>query len=148
MKLLLDTNALIDFVAPRKPYDEAIRKLCVASLFGDVQLWVSVQSYADAYYVLRKGAGEREVKGALLSTLEMFLPCNLYASELSAALESDWSDLEDYLLVHSMKHVNADWFITRDKTLLADDSIRSITATGLLEMLEEGQGLRYDEVDI
>lgn len=50
MKLFLDTNALIDLVARREPYVSDVGKLCIAAYFGDVQLWASTQSYADAYY--------------------------------------------------------------------------------------------------
>lgn len=56
MKLFLDTNALIDLVARREPYVSDVGKLCIAAYFGDVQLWASTQSYADAYYVLRRAA--------------------------------------------------------------------------------------------
>lgn len=65
MKLFLDTNALIDLVARREPYVSDVGKLCIAAYFGDVQLWASTQSYADAYYVLRRAASESEVKKAL-----------------------------------------------------------------------------------
>ena len=65
MKILLDTNALIDLVAVRGPYVNDIKKLCLAAVFGDLQIWASTQSYADAYYVLRKHAPAEEVKHAL-----------------------------------------------------------------------------------
>lgn len=33
MKILLDTNALIDLVAVRRPYVNDIKKLCIAAVF-------------------------------------------------------------------------------------------------------------------
>ena len=63
--------------------------------FGDLQIWASTQSYADAYYVLRKHAPAEEVKHALLATLDIFMVCGTYAADLRGALESDWSDIED-----------------------------------------------------
>ena len=44
MKILLDTNALIDLVAVRRPYVNDIKKLCIAAVFGDLQIWASTQS--------------------------------------------------------------------------------------------------------
>lgn len=146
MKLLLDTNALIDLVAPREPYASAVRRLCVASSFGDVQLWVSTQSYADAYYVLRKAAPEREVKQALLATLEFFLPCGTQAADLRPALESDWHDLEDYLVAHSTKAVGARFMVTRDSEMASKCPVRALTASEMLEHLETEHGLTYGEV--
>lgn len=146
MKLLLDTNILIDLVAPRPPYDEAVRKLVVASVFGDVQLWASTQSYADAYYVLRKSAPEKAVKQALLSTLEFLSPCGTYAADLAGALESDWSDLEDYLVAHSAKHIRADYLITRDREMAVRSPIGSMDADSFLAFMEKEHGLVYEDV--
>lgn len=146
MKLLIDTNILIDLVAPRPPFDEPARKLVTASFFGDVQLWASAQSYADAYYVLRKSAPEKAVKQALLATLEFFVPCGTYAADLAGALESDWPDLEDYLVAHSAEHIRADYLITRDREMASRSPIPAMDAEGLLALLEKEHGLVYESV--
>lgn len=146
MKILLDTNALIDLVAPRVPFDADIRKLCIASMFDDVQLWVSTQSFADAYYVLCKKANREAVKNALLKTLEFIHPCGTYGTDLRGALESDWSDVEDYLIAYSAKHIPADYLITRDKELLERSPIKAMTAHELLTFLED-QGLVYADIE-
>lgn len=146
MKILLDTNALLDLVAPRPPFDADIRKLCIASVFGDVQLWVSTQSFADAYYILRKNADSAAVKGALLQTLQLVHPCGTYGADLRAALESDWSDVEDFLIASAAKRIPVDYLVTRDEELLARSPVKAITARDLLAQLEE-QGLVYDEVE-
>lgn len=148
MKLLLDTNALIDFLACRKPYVDAIRKLCIGSVFGDLQLWVSTQSFADAFYVLRKSKDEAAVKQAMLASLEFFLPCGTYAADLKPALESDWPDLEDYLVAHSTKHIQAEYLITRDTELIDRSPAPALDAAAFLAYWEETQRLVYDEIDL
>ena len=146
MKLLLDTNILIDLVADRAPYAEDVRKLCIAAVFGDVQLWVSAQSYADAFCVLRKEASKRAVKNALLATLDMLLPCGTYASDLRAALESDWPDVEDYLIAASTKHIGADIIVTRDSEMRQRGPVPTMTAEAVLLKLQDERGLVYDDI--
>ncbi len=148
MKLLLDTNALIDLIACREPYVFDIRKLCIASTFGDVQLWVSTQSFTDAYYVLRKSATEEQVKQALLSVLEFVLPCGTYAADIKAALESEWHDVEDYLIAFSPKHIGADYMITRDADMSSKCPIKAMTAHNFVKYLETEHGLVYDDISI
>lgn len=148
MKLLLDTNVLIDFVAEREPYAADVRKLCIASTFGDVQLWVSTQSYADAYYVLRKFASEGEVKEALLATLEFFIPCGTHAADLRPALESDWPDVEDYMIAYSTKRVGAAFLITRGEEMASKSPVPAYTAGEFLEHLEAEHGLAYEDVKL
>lgn len=145
MKILLDTNALIDLVAVRRPYVNDIKKLCIAAVFGDLQIWASTQSYADAYYVLRKHAPAEEVKHALLATLDIFMVCGTYAADLRGALESDWSDIEDYLIAHASKHIPAKYLITRDKELVEKSPIKALSAQEFLNVLEHEYGLTYDE---
>ena len=47
MRLLLDTNALIDFYSARKPHCDWVNKLFIAQAFGDVELWTSAKSFTD-----------------------------------------------------------------------------------------------------
>ena len=148
MKLLLDTNVLIDLLSPRSPYDSDIRKLCIASSFGDVQLWVSVQSFADAYYVLCRRASREAVKKALLSSLEFFIPCGTYASDLKPALASDWNDIEDYLIAYSSRHIEASYLITRDIELIQKSPIPAMPASEFLGLLERKFGLTYEDIGL
>lgn len=148
MKILLDTNALIDLVAAREPYVNDIKKLCIAAVFGDLQIWVNIQSYADAYYVLRKHASAKEVKGALAATLDIFIPCCTYVNDLREALDSDWADLEDFLIAYSAKHIPAKYLITRDMGMIEKCPIKAMTAQDLLGLLEGEYGLVYDECEI
>lgn len=148
MKLLLDTNVLIDLVAPRHPYDSDIKKLCVASVFGDVQLWMSAQSYTDAYYILRKHSSEDEVKAALLATLEFFNPCSIFAADVEPALRSVWDDVEDYLIAYSSKRMGAHYLITRDEELRESAPVPAMTPAEFLAMMKEEKGLVYDEIDL
>lgn len=148
IKVMLDTNALIDLVAPREPYAADIKKLCVAAAFGDLQIWASTQSYLDAYYVLSKNAPVDEIKHALLSTLDVFMVCGTYAADLRNALESDWKDIEDHMLAHSGKHIPAKYLVTRDEELVEKSPVKAMTAKELLKLLEEEHGVTYDEFDI
>lgn len=146
MKLFLDTNALIDLVAHREPYAADIEKLCIASHFGDVQLWASTQSYADAYYVLSRSAPKEEVRKALAATLEFFLAVGTFAADLKPALESGWEDIEDYLIAHAARRTEAQVFITRDKKLAEKCPVKAMTAAEFLRYWEDEEGLIYDEV--
>lgn len=148
MKIMLDTNVLIDLVAARAPYCSDVRKLCIAAAFDDVQIWVSTQSYADAYCVLCKSASSEEVKRALLATLDMFLVCGTHAADLRPALESCWDDIEDCMIAHSSKRVPVEYFITRDKDLARRSPVPAMTARELLSLLESEYGLEYDDIQI
>lgn len=147
MKLLLDTNILIDLVTKREPFGTDARKLSVAALFKDVQLWVTTQSYTDAQFILGRTYDKDEVWQALLETLELFIPCAVNASDLKPALESEWEEAEDYLIAHAAKRIKADFFITRDAETAAKSPVPAFTTSEFLDHLEREQGFVY-EADI
>ena len=95
--------------------------------------------------ILRKHAPAEEVKHALLATLDIFMVCGTYAADLRGALESDWSDIEDYLIAHASKHIPAKYLITRDKELVGKSPIKAMSAQEFLDVLEHEYGLTYDE---
>lgn len=148
MKLLLDTNVLIDLVANRMPYAAAAQKLCIAAVFDDAQLWASVQSYMDAYFILRKSASEQEVKKALLETLELIKPCSAYASDLAPALSSEWPDIEDHLVANSTKHIDADCFVTRDDYIIKQSPILALNAESAIKMLDKECNTTYESLSV
>ena len=54
MRILLDTNVLIDLYTQREPEGDTAQKLLIMKEFGDAQLWVSAKSFTDVFYVLSK----------------------------------------------------------------------------------------------
>lgn len=147
MKLLIDTNILIDLLTKRAPFYDHAQKLCIASYFGDVELWANVQSYLDASYALRKMTSERALRDAMLGTLEFIHPCGNRAADLREALESDWPDVEDFLIAKGAQNVAADYVVTRDAKGFFDSKIRAISSKDAMELLAS-KGMFYDEVII
>lgn len=64
MRVLLDTNVLIDLYTQRPPEGDIAQKLLVMKEFGDVELWVSAKSFTDVFYVLHKTYSSDYVQSA------------------------------------------------------------------------------------
>ena len=147
MKVFLDTNILIDLLKCRVPFVYDARKLVIASEFMDLRLYACAQSYADAYFVLCEIADKAAVKQALLATTEYIEVCNTFGSDVAKSLKSGWNDIEDYLITHSAKHMNADYLVTRDKEVLRKSPVNTLTPRQFLTMMHDEYGLEYDEID-
>ena len=145
MKLLLDTNAVIDHIAGREPFCHDMEQLCIASYFGDVELWVPVQSFLDGLYALRKYAPEDQLRQAFLASLEFFRPCGSRAEDLRPALESDWPDVEDCLIARAAQNIAADYLVTRDASGFAGSRVATVTPAEAVELLAQ-DGFEYGEV--
>lgn len=55
MKLLLDTNILLDCMMDRQPFAADARKLLILGALGEVDLWMSPSQFTDAFYLLTEG---------------------------------------------------------------------------------------------
>jgi predicted nucleic acid-binding protein len=60
VRVLLDTNVVLDVALARQPFYRAAARILNASDFDAIHLFVTASSATDLYYVLRKEKG-REV---------------------------------------------------------------------------------------
>ena len=147
MKLLLDTNVLIDYLARRKPFFSDALLLREAALFGDVELWCSLQSFTDAEYILRGALPIETLRSALEACLHFMHAIAPSPDDLQPGLNSDWPDLEDYLIASCAKRLKADYLITRDVQCFYSSSIPALAPAAFITLLAEDYGISYDEVE-
>ncbi|MFR8831045.1 MAG: PIN domain-containing protein, partial [Eggerthella lenta] len=68
MKLLLDTNVVIDFLHEREPYYDKVRLLMTAGRVGEFDLWITSSQVTDLIYILSEG-GKRSLLSHVLEQL-------------------------------------------------------------------------------
>lgn len=147
MRLLLDTNILLDYYGRRQPFFNDARRFRIAAAFGDVELWASGQSFTDAEYILRGFAPVpqlRTMMGESLAFLSVAMPSAL---DVEDGLHSDWPDLEDFLVARCAERIGADCLITRDAEGFAASAVPVLSPAGFFDMMERDHGIVYDEVD-
>lgn len=115
MRILLDTNIILDILLERKDFlDDSFSVMQKAITNGD-KLFVSASSATDIYYIVRKQTGSKEqalnsIKrlAKLLSFAEVTEECVL------AATLSKMNDYEDAVLDAVASHLKVDFIITRN----------------------------------
>ena len=91
MKLLLDTNILLDCMMDRQPFAADVRKLLILGALGEVDLWMSPSQFADAFYLLTEGGKPclaEAVKFRLLKVKRLARICTLGEYDIENTLES------------------------------------------------------------
>lgn len=117
MKLLLDSNIVIDFLAKREPFCEGAEKLMLLGKTGDHELWISTTQANDTFYVLGEGKkSNAESVKQKMHKLKTFLRfCGLNEEGFLKVIDSSWADLEDACVYEVAVHLSADAIITRNK---------------------------------
>ncbi len=114
MKAFVDTNVLLDVLAKREPfYSDSARIWSLAEL-GKIEAMVSVISFNNIYYMVRKVANRRTAERSLRLLRGVFRPIALDTQILNQAIDSGLKDFEDAIQFHSAIRAEVDCLVTRD----------------------------------
>jgi predicted nucleic acid-binding protein len=114
LKVLIDTNILLDVLAERKAfYNDAVRVWTLAES-GRIDAHVAAISFNDCYYIVHKHAGRRSAEKAVRLLRDVFTPVDLTAQILHQAIDASFADFEDAIQFHSAVRAQAECIITRN----------------------------------
>lgn len=147
MKLLLDTNVLVDYLGARQPFCDQWELINALQITGYAELWTSAESYTDAFYLLRKAVGSAKLQDMFLQSLSFIKVCSVDEGDIREAAEQLWPDFEDCLIDICAEKVKADYIITRDADGFKRSKTPAMDAPSFFAMLEEEYGIVYDMVD-
>lgn len=143
MKLLIDTNVLIDFIAQREPFCEQWDKLYAMQMMGDAELWLSNESLTNAAYILKGPLGAIRAQEILEEFLQEFPVSVADQSDLLLAAQRRWGDYEDAVVAICAEKIKADYIITRDQYGFIDSAIPAYSPEAFFNMLEKEYGVVY-----
>ncbi len=90
MKIFLDTNVLIDFLAERQPFYFAAASLFDYAKSGELSLVFSSLSVANSFYILRKFYSSQDLSKAFIDLRSYVEICGISSSDVFKALSANW----------------------------------------------------------
>ena len=135
MKILIDTNVILDVLCSREKFLEdssKIWKLCeVKKLDG----YVSALSIPNIVYILRKELTPEKTQQIIDQIFIVFNIIDLKAVDLKEAAAMKPSDYEDALQMICASRIKADFIITRNIKDFMESKITAIKPSELLERI-------------
>ena len=96
MRVLIDTNVILDVLLKRSPFYEAAIEVLKLSVSEDIQEFVSASAITDIYYIAYKNMRDKAVVRELLKKLLLIVSvAGVSEEEIQKALELGWKDFED-----------------------------------------------------
>ena len=115
MKILTDTNIILDFIQSREPFSENASKIINSCVKKENEGYISAHSLSDIFFILRKDKTVEERKALILNLCSFFIVIpedkNFYTA---VCQNNDWNDLEDGLQMKCADFENLDYIVTRD----------------------------------
>lgn len=124
MKVLVDTNILLDFLLQREPFFQDAELLFQALDSGQVVGYVTATTLTDIFYVARRHTKNIELaRQAVAKTLTVMVVCPVNRAILESAFASGLADFEDAIQIACAVSQGVEAILTRDKQGFVSSSV-------------------------
>lgn len=135
MRILVDTNILLDVLCSRKEFAEnslRIFRLCETRLMAG---YISALSIPNIVYIMRKELDRERIKEILHTLMMLFSVVELREIDLLKAAELPFSDYEDAIQSVCASRARADYIVTRNKKDFVNSPVSAVTPDELLNQV-------------
>lgn len=105
MKVLLDTNVIVDIAFERQPFYDDSDHIFSFIEAGQLEGYVSASTFSDLYYIIRKQRGRDWTLTFLNSLASVCQVATVDEAVISMALTANFRDFED-AIQYSVSRVN------------------------------------------
>ena len=136
MRILIDTNVLVDYIAKREPYFENAEYIITLCANEKIQGCIAAHSVMDAIYITRKEYTVDERRKILMRICCILDVIGIDKRKIEKILTNDeFSDVEDCLQMECAKEFCADYIVTRNIKDFQNSVIKSILPDEFLKMV-------------
>lgn len=136
MKILFDTNVILDVMLLRDPFLRAATSLLAEVEKKNIEGFVCSTTVTTIYYLVSKTKGSKEAKKQVENLLRLFNVTHVEKRELESALYSDILDYEDAVLHESALGENLNGIVTRNTKDFRNSKITVFNPEELLKIVK------------
>ena len=139
MKILVDTNVILDFFLAREPQKEAVTELFEQIYQERIEAFTTASSVTDIYYITAKRIGDNQAREVIYNLLNILGIISVDSCDCAKALDLPITDYEDALVVTCAGKADVGYIISSDKGFLCEETplARVVTAEDFLKMLHD-----------
>jgi len=118
MRVVLDTNVIMDALQERTPFDADAKEILKRAQNREFVCLLTANAATDIFYLYSRARDVHSAKAALEFLLDCFEVLPVTHDDCKAALSLPIEDFEDALVVVCAGRAKADCIVTRDKDFL------------------------------
>ena len=136
MKVLFDTNVILDVLLDRKPFAEHASFLLSKVERSEINGFLCATTVTTIHYLLSKHLDKEKARISISSIVGLFEVASVNRIVIESALKSKFTDFEDSVLHESARHAGVEYIITRNIKDFKKSKIPVFTPTEFLSILE------------
>ena len=143
MKILLDTNILVDVLQKREPMFEYGEKIFLAIASKQIEGYITSKQVADIHFFSRKQfAGQENVdqkaRSIIANLFLLFSVIDTLADDCKSAMNIHNNDYEDAIMIASAIRAGMDCIVTRDAKHFRNSPLQIYTSCEFVEQFLVG----------
>lgn len=135
MRVLVDTNVVLDVLLDRRPFAEAATQVFALVEESRIEGFLCATTVTTVDYLLGQALLPKEARTALQRLLDLFEIAPVNRPVLEQALRSDIADFEDAVIEQSARLISADAIATRNLTDFEKSSVTAFDPPELLSTI-------------
>lgn len=135
MKVLLDTNIIVDNALERQPFLEASEQVLLLIEQGQVEGYVSASTFGDLYYIIRRVRGRDWTLNYLRQLVTFCEIATVDQAAITMALGANFRDFEDAIQYATAIVNQLEAIVTRNPQDFVVTSPQIMTPTQLIQEL-------------
>ncbi len=138
MRILADTNVIIDALTSREPWKESAEKIFLMAAEDRIEMYITASSVTDIYYLVRKYLHNAEIAKQVMEKLYSLVRIlEVTANDCIDALVSPISDYEDAVVEKVASGKGIDYIVTRNIKDYQAGRTKVILPDDFVELMEE-----------
>ena len=135
MKVMIDTNVVLDVLLKREPFFQASYEVMKRSALEQAEGFISATAATDIFYLLRKVLKDKQAaKDSLEKLMHLVGFADALGEDVNAAIASNMTDFEDALVSAIAARCRMDYIITRNTRDFRESPVKAITPQELLNL--------------
>lgn len=135
MKIMIDTNVVLDVLLRREPFFQASYEVMKRSALEQVDGFVSATAATDIFYLLRRALrDDRTAKDNLEKLMQLVGFADALGEDVHAAIASNMADFEDALVSAIAERCHMDYIVTRNTKDYVESPVKALTPQEFLEL--------------
>jgi len=136
MRVMFDTNVVLDLLLDREPFVKEAKILIAKVEHGEFTGVLCATTVTTIHYLLLKHNGKENAIKIIQSLLKLFEIASVTRVVLQDALEVNDKDYEDAVLYQSAYHSGANMIVTRDRKGFSKAELPVLNPKEFLVLLE------------
>lgn len=140
MKILVDTNIIIDALTGREPFREDAEKIFMFAANKSADMYITASSATDIYYLVRKHLHSTDQSKIIMGKLyDLFYIIDVTSADCIDAISSPMKDYEDAVVSCCAYRNHMDYIVTRNIKDYEKSEIPSILPGDFIKMMVENK---------